>query len=97
MRCLLQSRENKEEDLESVIHIAPNNTISRRWLVKFILSCVYSNSENMVIILIVFMKIEWRDEKANKMLWIVSHVHVNRSSVSLRYCFNFECVQKRDK
>lgn len=78
------------------IHVAPNNTISIRWLVKFILYCVYNNSENMVIIIIIFIKIEWRDEKADKMLCIVSHVTVNRTSVSMRYCFIFECVQKRD-
>lgn len=79
------------------IHEAPNNTISKRWLVKFILSCVNYNSENMVIILIIFIKIEWRDEKADKMLCIVSHVTENRSSVSMRFCFIFVCVQKRDK
>lgn len=37
----------------------------------------------MVIILIILIKIEWRDEKADKVLCIVTHVTVNRSSVSI--------------
>lgn len=90
-------RKQRERSRNGSIHEAPNNTISKRWLVKFILSCVNYNSENMVIILIIFIKIEWRDEKADKMLCIVSHVTVNRSSVSMRFCFIFVCVQKRDK
>lgn len=90
-------RKQRERSRNGSICVSPNNIISIRWLVKFILYCVYNNSENMVIIIIIFIKIEWRDEKADKMLCIVSHVTVNRSSVSMRFCFIFVCVQKRDK
>lgn len=83
----------RERPRNGSIHEAPNNTISKRWLVKFILSCVNYNLENMVIILIIFIKIEWRDEKADKMLCIVSHVTVNRSSVSMRFCFICMCSE----